>query len=463
MAYTAIPAASGGGGGSVNSVTGGTNVTITGTASDPVVNAATGAPSTATYITQTADGGLSAEQALGALASGPLYSTTTTGVVTALTTLTGLTSTSSALTVNLSTGVAGGQTGIGGTGSGEGITWSTTSNATKGSFTIGSSTGLVYDEQNKRLGVGETAASGITLSVNGVVQFGPHATGQPLQFRFIDNNAAFAQSIAYPGGGTNVTMNYAISPKGSGGVNFQLFSTDYVADATNISYLSFNPSSSGIAQIVSVASGSGTAKPLNLAAGGGGATRGLNLSTTTNNLSVNSNYVAFARDTTAVTAQSSGAVMDFSTVSPTQATGASIRWDAYRWTSTTTTLTGSTNVTTAAGFNYIDIEAQTITDSSAVTITTAATMTIKAAPTAGGSVTITNAYAFWIQAGTARLDGLLDHGSAGTIQLGTATLSANATTATLLGSLGPAGANTTVQEWMKVKGTGGADRYIPMF
>lgn len=88
MAYTTIPASSSGSG---------------------------GAPTTATYITQTADATLSAEQAIGALSSGPLYGTTTTGVVSALTTLTGLTSTSSALTVNLSTGIAGGGTAIGGT------------------------------------------------------------------------------------------------------------------------------------------------------------------------------------------------------------------------------------------------------------------------------------------------------------------------------------------------------------
>ncbi len=39
-----------------------------------------GAPSTATYITQTADGGLSNEQAMGALATGIVKNTTTTGV-----------------------------------------------------------------------------------------------------------------------------------------------------------------------------------------------------------------------------------------------------------------------------------------------------------------------------------------------------------------------------------------------
>ncbi len=41
-----------------------------------------GAPSTATYITQTPDASLSAEQALSALASGLLYNTTGTGVLT---------------------------------------------------------------------------------------------------------------------------------------------------------------------------------------------------------------------------------------------------------------------------------------------------------------------------------------------------------------------------------------------
>lgn len=47
--------------------------------------AATGTPSDATYITQTANGSLSAEQALGSLSTGCLGSTTTTGVVSART------------------------------------------------------------------------------------------------------------------------------------------------------------------------------------------------------------------------------------------------------------------------------------------------------------------------------------------------------------------------------------------
>ena len=48
-----------------------------------------GAPSDATYITQTANGSLSQEQALASLSTGIMQVTTTTGVVTSITTLTG--------------------------------------------------------------------------------------------------------------------------------------------------------------------------------------------------------------------------------------------------------------------------------------------------------------------------------------------------------------------------------------
>lgn len=44
-----------------------------------------------------------------------------------------------------------------------------------------------------------------------------------------------------------------------------------------------------------------------------------------------------------------------------------------------------------------------------------------------------------------------------------ASFTANSTTATLLGSLGPAGANTTVQKWLTIVDSGGATRYIPCF
>jgi hypothetical protein len=63
-----------------------------------------------------------------------------------LTFSTGLTRSANTVTANLSTGVSGGQTLIGGTAAGNSITYSSTSNASKGSHIFGSTTGLVYNE-----------------------------------------------------------------------------------------------------------------------------------------------------------------------------------------------------------------------------------------------------------------------------------------------------------------------------
>lgn len=72
----------------------------------------------------------------------------------ALTFSTGLTRTTNTITANLSTGVSGGQSVIGGTASGNNLTLSSTSNATKGKIIFGTS---AYDEVNNRLGVGTTS------------------------------------------------------------------------------------------------------------------------------------------------------------------------------------------------------------------------------------------------------------------------------------------------------------------
>ena len=64
---------------------------------------------------------------------------------------TGLTNTSGTWTSNLSTGISGGQSVIGGTASGNNLTLSSTSNATKGKILFGNS---AYDEVNNRLGIG---------------------------------------------------------------------------------------------------------------------------------------------------------------------------------------------------------------------------------------------------------------------------------------------------------------------
>jgi hypothetical protein len=79
----------------------------------------------------------------------------------------------------------------------------------------------------------------------------------------------------------------------------------------------------------------------------------------------------------------------------------------------TTTVSGTTNITTAGGFNKFAIYRPTYTDSSAVTVTNAATLWIENSPLAAGSLSITNPYALWVDNGVTRLDGGLDVGTTG--------------------------------------------------
>jgi hypothetical protein len=90
----------------------------------------------------------------------------------------------------------------------------------------------------------------------------------------------------------------------------------------------------------------------------------------------------------------------------TVASGASIVWDGGLDIPTSTlTLSGVTNVTTASGLNLVNFSQATYTAGSAIAVTNAATVTIIGAPIAAGSATITNPYAFWVQGGASRFDG----------------------------------------------------------
>lgn len=82
----------------------------------------------------------------------------------------------------------------------------------------------------------------------------------------------------------------------------------------------------------------------------------------------------------------------------------------------------------------------------ASTISDAATVYIEGAPAAGTNATITRAYSLWIDAGLPRID----------------STTANGSVATVLGSVGPTGSNTTVQEWLTIN-INGNTRYIPCF
>ena len=81
--------------------------------------------------------------------------------------------------------------------------------------------------------------------------------------------------------------------------------------------------------------------------------------------------------------------------------------DAINITAQTTTISGSTNITTAAGVNLFSIKSPTLSSANALTITNAATLYISDAPAGGGAgpATITNAYALWVDAGSVRFDG----------------------------------------------------------
>jgi hypothetical protein len=68
---------------------------------------------------------------------------------------TGLTNTSNVITNNLSTGVSGGQTVVGGTAASNNLTLSSTANASKGKILFGSNS--AYDEGTSRLGIGTTS------------------------------------------------------------------------------------------------------------------------------------------------------------------------------------------------------------------------------------------------------------------------------------------------------------------
>lgn len=73
-----------------------------------------------------------------------------------LTFSTGLTRVSNTITANLSTGIAGSQSVIGGTAASETLTLSSTADATKGKILFGTS---AYDEVNNRLGIGTASPS----------------------------------------------------------------------------------------------------------------------------------------------------------------------------------------------------------------------------------------------------------------------------------------------------------------
>jgi hypothetical protein len=86
--------------------------------------------------------------------------------------------------------------------------------------------------------------------------------------------------------------------------------------------------------------------------------------------------------------------------------GAAATWRSANF-DTDVTITGSTNITTALGFNHVEVQAPTLSAASALAVTNAATFFIGGPPAGGGAgpAAITNAYALWVQSGYIRLGG----------------------------------------------------------
>ena len=95
---------------------------------------------------------------------GNLEGTSSYALTASYTFSTGLTNTAGTITSNLSTGVSGGQSVVGGTSSGNNLTLSSTSHATKGKILFGTS---AYDEVNNQLGIGTTTPSTALEIANG--------------------------------------------------------------------------------------------------------------------------------------------------------------------------------------------------------------------------------------------------------------------------------------------------------
>lgn len=108
--------------------------------------------------------------------------------------------------------------------------------------------------------------------------------------------------------------------------------------------------------------------------------------------------------------QNSSGTVHVSVGASTIASGASATMRMFYVAGSTITLTGSTNITTATGFNFVEIAAPTYSAASALTIDRAATLYLGGAPSGAGAgpATITSPYTLWIDSGASRFDGNLD-------------------------------------------------------
>ncbi len=344
----------------------------------------------------------------------------TTGVVSvatpgtdyevALTFGNGLTRTVNAVANNLITGLAGGQTIIGGTAASETLTLRSTSNATKGQIILGTTSGVVFDGVTNSLGIGAAAgatnmflvtpaalslvasagtawnssslaAGTLTLTGStGVTQinFAHIAAPTITDVSAVTVTDAYTSYVAGPpvaAGSVTITRAWAAGFGGNVDISNNSSSRSIIFNKTTAGssdhVLDFQQNRSSVAQI-DVNCSSTTGQIILFTKGAGALTEAARLTTTQNLLIGTTTDVASTRlrvNTTSTVVSATGAV-----------------WDGIELMASTLTLTGTTTVTQ---LNAMKIAAPVVTDASVVTVTDTYSLFIEP-PTQAGSATLTN-------------------------------------------------------------------------
>lgn len=441
-------ASGGGGGGSVNSVTAGdTTITVAGTATDPTVIVGTlvpgsnGVPTLAAADTTMTVGGTATARtvAVGTLVPG------SNGVPT-------LAAADATMTV-------------GGTATARTVAVGTITPGSNGTIALGSATPTTVSLSAPAAGSGATAAK-IDHSHDLSLAIAPAWTGQhtwsnaavPIQATITDGSAATQLEAA--------RFRHLSSVAGSGGnaVYTGWWATNNAPAAIETARLtavqSVVTAGSERGVIVFSAMSAGTMTPQSWMVLGqvfaassfsiGALTLATGVTTILNAIQISSSMVNYNSGSAAQgghsftgTVNTSGA-RSFMIFTPSSNTGATAGTSLKIYDHQTHTHQWASN-TTVATFSEMSVAAPTLAFASATgTVTDCATVYIDQAPILGTNAAFTRSYSLWVDAGLVRLD----------------STTANGTTATALTNVGPAGANTTVQEWLTIN-INGTNRFIP--
>lgn len=239
----------------------------------------------------------------------------------------GLTESAGTVTANLSTGVSGGQSVIGGTAASNNLTLSSTSNATKGKILFGTSS---YDEANNRLGIGTASPTYPVHIVAGTLLDGqqsfylsatsPTTRTSVYSFAQIDITSAGSSSFTQFGFNVNLLSGYT----GGSGTQCGRFVNTTSGTGTNIY--------AGTCNVGAAANCSGTTTGANIGIGGSasGATTNIgNRSLADSNVanSTNLGMCGFANNTGTGTVYEIGGYFGLNTATPTFGASAALMCD----------------------------------------------------------------------------------------------------------------------------------------